>query len=164
MDHTYRFPEDRASLFIIGIPFSLIGGLFVTVGVLTVLGSQDSSGSMAGRIFTGLICAGIGSLGAYLGLDHLVRRPWLVVTRADGTVEIRRAFRITRLPIGSITALEKCGRKVGLEDEDGRILKIRHAGGAIPISGFDEMEELIADIQSRDPAVLVQGWWNERAV
>ena len=95
MEHTYRV-TDRASLFIIGIVFTLVGGLFAVIGLLVALVDRDSSGSSAGRFFGGLVFAGAGSLVAYVGWDHLFRRPWRIRVWPDGEIEIRHAFSRSR--------------------------------------------------------------------
>ena len=159
MEHTYRALGDRASLFIIGIPFTVFGGIFALIGVLCALGIQTSSADSLGRIFTGIVFALVGSTDAYIGWDQLMHRPWLIMSFADGTIEFRRAFLSTRLRASTITALEKRGRQEDSEGQDSRVLMLRHPGGSIPISYFDEIEALIADIHSRNPAVLVHGRW-----
>ena len=159
MEHTYHVPGERASLFIIGIPFTVFGGLFAVIGVLCALGNQTSSGNSFGRILTGVMFAAVGSTAAFIGWEHLFKRPWLIMTLADGTIEFRRAVRSTWLRAGTITALEKRGRQEDSEGQDSRVLMLRYPGGSIPISYFDEVEALIADIHSRNPAVRVHGRW-----
>jgi len=67
MEHTYHVLGERASLFIIGIPFTVFGGLFAVIGVLCALGNQTSSGNSFGRILTGVMFAAVGSTAAFIG-------------------------------------------------------------------------------------------------
>ena len=151
--------------------------LFLTVTMPpNITLTLDDSGSMS-RAWVPEICPGTGDirLGQHIdGISHVNHTPanqasppttladgtTLFTEARDGEIEIQQAFQITRLQVGKITSLEKSGRMLGVEDEDGRLLQIHHRGGTTPVSHFDEIDALIADIQALNPYVTVQGWWD----
>lgn len=158
MEHTYRV-ADREAMRTIGIGFLLGGLLFVTLGISAALGLPFLDVRESSRLVVSVLPIAIGSVVAYIGWNHLVRQPWMVQTRADGSIAVYCAIGSTRLVASRIVALDRSRRKVGVEDEDARTLKIVHTGGAIPVAWFPGVEELIADIRALNPMVAMLGSW-----
>ena len=160
MGHRYRITE-RAGLRLIGTVLGLAGPFFAVIGLGVVLSALGRGSVDPGRaqLVGGLTAALIGSGMAVVGWDHLVRRPWLLEIGENGTVAIHRAVRSVQLPATAIVALERRERLLGIEDEDGRVLTLLHAGGAVPIAYFPEVEAFIGDIQGLNPYVEVRGQW-----
>ena len=158
MEHTYRV-TDREALRTVGIAFLIGGLLFVTLGVSAALGLPFLNVQESGRLAVSILPIAIGSFVAYLGWNQLFRRPWMIQTAADGSIAVSCAIGLTRLYASRIVALEQLGRKIGVEDEDARRLKIVYAGGTIPVEWFPGIEELIADIRALNPMVAILGSW-----
>lgn len=158
MERTYRVTE-RQGLRTVGLVFVFAGLLFALIGVSVAVDEPivESTSSAGERVWVGIVFTTIGTLGAWVGRDLLLRRPWLLQIGANGVVTVHGAFWSTQLPATRILALDWACRTVGLEDEDARMLKIVHAGGTIAVAWFPEVESFIADVRAINPGVRVSG-------
>jgi hypothetical protein len=149
---------DRVGQLIVGIGFTAVGGLFAVGGALVALGIVGSDGG-AGQRVGALVGCLVGGFCAVVGWGQGWRMPYALRVGNDGVLYVLRPLRTTRVPIGTIRAIDKVAAKVGVEEADARELRIRHAGGTIPVAYFDGVERFIADVRARNPRIAVPDGW-----
>jgi hypothetical protein len=55
--------------------------------------------------------------------------------------------------------LERSTAKIGFEDGDARELRVRSRRGTMLVPWFDDIEQLVGDIQTQNPHIVVTGSW-----
>ena len=162
MSRTYRIC-DRGGLLTIGVDFSLLGCAVAAAAVLQALGVPpfDAVGGFGGRNALLLVLGlAIGGVLASLGVQHLARRPWMITVDPPGIVAFHRAVGVTRVRVVDVVRLELKVRKVGVEDDDNRVLALEHQGGTITVPHFPEIDAFVALIRAVNPRVWVTGSWD----
>ena len=159
MSRTYRVC-DRGELLGIGIPFFLLGMAFAVGGLLSFLGLPPlNTGEGSGNLAVLVIGAGVGGLAAFLGWEHLARRPWMITVDASGIVAFHRAFGVTQVRAADVVRIEPTTRRVGVEDGDSRELAIEHGGGTTRAPNFPEIDAFVTLVRTLNPSVQVTGSW-----
>ena len=149
------------SLFlVVGAPMVLISALW-TLGVLTV--NQKSRPESGGDWFLAIILALFGGVAVHFGWRAIGRLPFAIRVMPDGSVEFQRLLRTTSIYAGDILQIEKVTATVGVEDEDPRMIRLRHVGGSILIQNFAEVDGFIDDLTRRNRMIVVKDGWAAHA-
>lgn len=150
---------DRGGQLSVGIVFTVAGGLFAVGGVLVALGVIGSDGGAGQRVAVLLLGSLIGGITVVVGWGQGWRMPHRLRVGGDGVLYVERPLRTTPVPIGTIRAVDRVRARAGVEGADAREVRIRHAGGTIPVAYFSDVERFIADLRARNPRIAVQGEW-----
>jgi hypothetical protein len=152
--------EKKSSVMFLGMISLLIGSLFAAIGIGSIV-----SDLVAGKLvqhssnITALFCGAIGGAAAYLGWLYVWRRVCEVRLPGDGSVELVGAFRQSKIAGSDLLELERSTAKIGFEDGDARELRVRSRRGTMLVPYFDDIEQLVGDIQAQNPHIAVTGAW-----
>jgi hypothetical protein len=152
--------EKKSSVALLGMISVLVGSLFAGIGIVSIVrdlvtGRLVQSGPNIGMLIGGAI----GGAAFYLGWLYVWRRACEVRLPGDGSVELAGVFHCCKVTGSELLELERATAKIGFEDGDTRELRVRSRRGTMLVPYFDDIEQLVGDIQAQNPHIAVTGSW-----